>query len=387
MLAGIADFIRGHEPWKLVTENDSFGEMEAVEIGADWHGDGLILFRATEKELRNFRDRGTAVVLTSTEGPDLGFPRLVPDNARIGELAAEHLVECAVPHFAYLARGETLYREPLHASGVRLYARERLAGFRRRLGDFSREPRVHYLKGRPLWKPQAWRLVETEVAAFLDTLPQGCGLFVVDDALGAVVLRAADRIGRRVPEDLAVIAFGDDPAYCFANFPALSTIAYPAREFGRVAAELLWRQMEGGSAAAAARTELPPGPVVARESSDTLAIPDPEIRDLVRHIRLAAPHDPLRVAELAERSRLSLTTIKARFTTFLGHGPKQEIQRVRLAHLKNLLADPELSLATIAARMGFGSPHELSRFFLAGTGQRPGAWRGTPDNRRTPLRD
>ena len=372
--AGVVDFMRGREMWRLVTENRSYGEMEVVSIDRDWHGDGLILFRATEEELAAYRQRGQAVVLTSTEGPDLGFPRVVPDNAMVGRMAAEHLIECAVPHFAFLARGETFYREAEFAPGLRRYARERLAGFRGKLAEYALEPSVHYLKGRPLWKAQTWREVETEVMAFLDLLPKPCGLFVADDSLGAVALRAADRLGVKVPADLAVIGFGDDPGYCFATFPALSSIPYPGREVGRIAAELLWRQMKGDEVAGD-RTEIPLPDVVARESSDTLAIGDPAIRELVRLIRLRAPHDALQVSELAEHSSLSMTTIKSRFAGLLGHGPKQEIQRVRLRHLQRLLADPALSLAEIARRMKFGSAHELSRFFLTGTGQRPSEYR------------
>ncbi len=375
ILGGVVDFMRGHESWRLATENDSYGEMEAVKIDADWQGEGVILFRATEEELARFRARGMAVVLTSTEGPDLGFPRVVPDNARIGAMAAEHLVECAMPHFGFLARGETLYREKEFAPGLRRYARERLGGYRAKLAEYAREPRVHYLKGRPLWKAQTWREVETEAMAFLDTLPKPCGLFVVDDSLGAVVLRAADRLGLEVPGDLAVISFGDDPLYCHASLPALSTIAYPAHEVGMKAGEALWRQMNGENFPAGYRVEIPVDRLVPRESSDTLAVADPEIRELVRYIRLTAPHDPIRVSELAERSGLSQTTIKARFAASLGHGPKHEIQRVRLAHLQALLADRSLSLAEIARRMKFASAHELSRYFLAGTGRRPSDYR------------
>ncbi|BCU78783.1 HAD-IA family hydrolase [Luteolibacter sp. LG18] len=374
ILAGIVDFMREHELWRLATENDLYGEMEAVKLDQDWHGDGLILFRATEEELAVFRQRGQAVVLTSTEGPDLGFPRVVTDNAMIGARAAEHLIECSVPRFAFLARGETYYREEQFAPGHRRYSRERLGGFRAKLAEYGREPVVHYLKGRPLWKAQTWREIETEVMAFLDTLPSPCGLFVADDPLGAVALRAADRLGRRVPGDLAVVGFGDDAVCCYATYPALSSIAYPGREVGKRAAELLWRQMNGETGLTG-RTEIPVGNVIARESSDTLAIADPEIRELVRHIRLTAPHDPLRVSELAERSPLSMTTIKARFSTLLGHGPKQEIQRVRLQHLRHLLAHTDLSLATIARDMNFVSAHELSRFFLSETGQRPTEFR------------
>ncbi|WP_035603312.1 HAD-IA family hydrolase [Haloferula sp. BvORR071] len=374
VMEGVVDFMRAHQAWRLVTENRSYGEMESVLIDKDWHGDGLILFRASEEELAEFKRRGQAVVLLSTEGPDLGFPRVVPDNARIGAMAAEHLIECSVPNYAFLARGETFYREAQFAPGLRRYARERLAAFRSKLAEYALEPAVHYLKGRPLWKAQSWREVETEVMAFLDLLPKPCGLFVVDDSLGAVALRAADRLGIQVPGELAVIGFGDDSEYCFSTFPALSSIAYPGREIGREAAALLWRQMNG-EALPPGRTEIAVQNLVVRESSDTLAIADPQIRELVRLIRLRAPREALLVSELEDLTPLSMTTIKARFAALLGHGPKQEIQRVRLRHLQQLLADPAQSLAEIARRMQFASAHELSRFFLAETGERPSDFR------------
>lgn len=379
ILSGVVEFMRTREYWRLTTENNSHGEMETVRLDENWHGDGLILFRATERELENFRKRGQAVVLTSTEGPDGGFPRVVPDNPQIGRMAADHLLECAVPQFAFLARGETLYAEPEFASGHRHYSRERLQGYRARLAEFSLEPVVHYLSGHPLWVPDAWRNVLAEAMAFLKSLPLPCGMFVADDALGAVALRAADALGLKVPDSLAVIGFGDDPAYCFATLPALSTIVYPARRVGREAAELLWKQMNG-EPFPAGRTVLPVKDYAIRDSTDTLAIPDQEIRDLVRYIRLRAPHDSLRVSELAERSGLSQTTIKSRFAEHLGCGPKQEIQRVRLLYLQHLLRNTQLSLTKIARSMKFGSAHELSRFFLTETGYRPGEYRreGTP---------
>jgi len=374
VLGGVLDFMRGHETWRLVTENDSYGEMEAVKIDERWRGDGAILFRATEAELVAFRKRGMAVVLTSTEGPDLGYPRVVPDNHEIGRLAAFHLIECQLPNFAFLARGETFYREEQFAPGLRVYARLRLRGFRDELQAYAHEPQVHYLRGRPLWQAHTWREIQTEVMAFLDALPVPCGLFVADDSLGGVVLRAADTLGKKVPRELAVIGYGDDPNYCFATFPALSSIAHPSREIGARAAELLRQQMAGETVEPGSRT-VPVGRVIPRESSDMLAIADPEIRELVRHIRRRAPREALRVAELADHSALSMTTIKERFTASLGHGPKQEIQRVRLHHLKHLLGDPSLSLAEIARRMQFGSAHELSRFFLSTAGLRPSDYR------------
>lgn len=372
--AGLVDFMRGHELWRIVTENNSYGEMEALKIDRNWHGDGLLLFRAGLAELETFRKRGIAVVLTSSEGPDGGFPRVVPDNREIGRIAARHLIECNLSNIAFLARGEVLYKEEEFAPGHRVYARRRLAGFRETLADYSMAPIVHYLKGRPLWESHIWREVQTEVMAFLESLPKPCGLFAVDDSLGAVVLRAADMLGIKVPDELAIIGYGDDPNYCYATFPAMSSIPHPGLEIGFRAAELLHDQMAGKPVETGPHI-VPVHSVVQRESSRILAIEDPEIRDLVAWIRRTAPHDPLRVSELAERSSLSLTSLKTRFNECLGHSPKQEIKRVRLAHLQHLLRATDLPIAEIARRMKFASPHELSRFFLAETGERPTSFR------------
>jgi LacI family transcriptional regulator len=375
-MEGVTDFLRTREPWTLVTENDSFGEMEAIRIDRDWTGSGLILFRATQEELTAFRQRGVAVVITSTEGPSEGFPRVIPDNHRVGRIAAEHLIACGLENYAFLARGETIYREQEFAPGLRRYARERLGGYRERLSEFARQPFVHYLQGRPLWKKETWREVEAETSEFLSRLPRPCGLFAVDDALASVAIRAAARLGIRVPEDLAIIGFGDDPAYCFSSSPALSTIVYPGFSVGKCVAKLLEQQMSGASIPPGSlRTTVPPGGVITRRSSDTLGLVDPSIQEIIRHIRLEAPRDPIRVSELVAGSSLSLTTIKARFSAALGHGPKQEIQRVRLAHLRTLLLDPRLSFAHISEHMGFVSCHEMGRFFTRSTGESPTSFR------------
>ena len=373
-MRGVVEFMRGHELWRLITENDSYGEMEATRIDADWQGDGLILFRATEAELAAFRKRGIAVVIASSEGPDGGFPRVVPDNAQIGRAAAAHLIERNFDDLAFLARGETYYQEEIFAPGLRTYARQRLRGFSEYLSRYSLEPTVHYLRGRPLWKPESWRQIQTEVMAFLETLPQPCGLFTADDSLGAVALKAADLLGMRVPQDLAVIGYGDDHAYCYSTFPALSSIEHPGRAIGFKAAECIQAQLEGGACDTPSQI-VPIGPTIARESSDTLSIEDPIIFDLVSWIRHQAPHDPIRVSELAERSGLSMTTLKHRFAEALGHSPKQEIKSTRLIHLKRLLLRNELTLGQIAEAMKFTSAHQLSRFFQTETGERPSDYR------------
>ncbi|MEJ6778333.1 MAG: helix-turn-helix domain-containing protein [Akkermansiaceae bacterium] len=76
-----------------------------------------------------------------------------------------------------------------------------------------------------------------------------------------------------------------------------------------------------------------------------------------------------------EQTSYSHSTVKMKFSQHLGHSPKKEISRARLAHLEFLLGDPSLSLAEIASMMQFSSTHELGRFFMRETGERPGAYR------------
>lgn len=370
MMKGAVDYMDHAKNWRLVTENNSAGELEAIKIDENWEGDGLILFRATEAELRSFKKRGIAVVLTSSEGPDGGYPRVLPDNEAAGRAAALHLIELKLSRFAFIGRSETIYQEEQFASGSRTYSKQRLAGYRSQLEDYSFTPHFHFLKGQPLWEPDSWRKIQAETMAFLKTLPEPCGLFVADDSLGAVVIRAAQALQIKVPQKLAVIGYGDDPVFCYAARPSMSSIAHPAKNIGFHAAELLDRQLAGENLDNLIQA-LPIKGVVPRASSDILAIQDPLIRDLVMWIRRRAPFDSIRVTELVERCPFSLTTLKERFAKELGCSPKQEIKRIRLAHLKHVIETTQLEFPKIAANMKFSSTRELIRFFTSETGTHP----------------
>lgn len=71
-------------------------------------------------------------------------------------------------------------------------------------------------------------------------------VFAVADTLAIGAIKAFRRVGRRVPEDVAVMGFDDIPvAQVFE--PALTTIAQPVRELGAVAAQLLLKRLAGGA--------------------------------------------------------------------------------------------------------------------------------------------
>lgn len=358
---GILDHMRLHERWELRDENNGYGELEPTQIDADWRGDGIITFRATEAELAAWRARGLAVVNISSEGSCGAYPRVIPDNAAAGELAARHLIACGLHHFVFIGRGAVSYpgREQW-VSGERRYVAERLAGFTRALAQSGMQPDVRLLPALTYDARTTWKSVTESVRAILATLPRPCGVFAVDDMLGVSVLRTAASLGLRVPEDLAVIGFGDDATFCHLTHPAMSSVCYPGRALGALAAARLAEQWAGRATPAV--SVVPVSAVNARESTDCLAVADPEVARLIALIRTRAAREPLLVSEVFAATKLSPTSVKDRFNTVLGHGPKVEIIATRLRRLRYLMSETASSDESIARATGFASVGEMRRF-------------------------
>jgi len=65
-----------------------------------------------------------------------------------------------------------------------------------------------------------------------------------NDSAAIGVLRAAHTLGMKVPQDLSVAGFDNIPLAAFWS-PALTTVAQPIREQGRLAARILLDKIEG----------------------------------------------------------------------------------------------------------------------------------------------
>lgn len=90
--------------------------------------------------------------------------------------------------------------------------------------------------------------------------------------------------GVAVPEQIAVLGVDNDEVLCSVSFPPLSSIDPNSSRIGYEAAALLDRMMAGEPLEENA-VWVQPGQVVARQSTDILAIDDPEAALAVRFIR------------------------------------------------------------------------------------------------------
>ncbi len=91
------------------------------------------------------------------------------------------------------------------------------------------------------------------MADLLAAAPDLDAVFVASDLMAVGALRTLRAAGRRVPDDVAVVAF-DDAAIAATSDPDLTTMAQPVAEMVPLMIELLTRQIDGATDDTESRT-------------------------------------------------------------------------------------------------------------------------------------
>ena len=89
----------------------------------------------------------------------------------------------------------------------------------------------------------------------------------------------------------------------------------------------------------------------------------------------ADPAAPWSNDRLAAEAGVSRPTLARRFTALVGHPPMSYLTWWRLILAATLLRDTPDTLATVAGRVGYGSPYALSHAFEREFGTTPGRYR------------
>jgi len=361
VFAGVVEHLAVNPAWKLHTPQ-GLGAQPISDLPG-WRGHGMITDQTEPSRARFLRSRPFPVVVTRVAFGNHGLPAVWPDDAAIGRMAAEHLLQCRLPNFAFAGN-----------SGHRS-SRERFASFHARLAEEGIAPAV--LDGvTPFYQtgPGPWRPMHRRLRAWVRALPKPCSIYAFADPEAAEVLLACQAEGIAIPEQVAVLGTNDESLVCPLTSPPLSSVRWPARAVGREAAQLLDRLIAG---APTPRTPLriqPPG-VAVRTSTDFIALGDPSLVRAVSLARSEAPHRDIGVDELARAAGMSLRTFSRKFTAAAGRTPHAEIARLRMQHACELLTRTGLPIKEIADRLGFPTPEAFCRFFRKQRGLTPGTFR------------
>jgi LacI family transcriptional regulator len=105
-----------------------------------------------------------------------------------------------------------------------------------------------------------------------------------------------------------------------------------------------------------------------------LAIHDAAVVAALNFIRGHAA-DEIRVDDVARHAAQGRRMLEYKFRDLVGHTILEEIRRVRVQWVKQLLSDTDLAMPAIARRSGFSTPQRMSVVFRQVTGLTPSAYR------------
>lgn len=358
ILAGIGEYACQRGGWLIEFEERGLLEMPG-ELHRRWRGDGIITRTAAATVRRWIRRCGVPAVELLGLRRD-GPAKVHADNALAARLAVRHLADCGLTDFGFFTLGQSWWIDMCREGFAAEVAEKKCK-------DHVFQPRVRRLL--PYWQESH----RPGALAWLDAIPKPIGVVTSGQTEGVCLLNLCRQAGIAVPEQVAIVSASDDPMISSVTTPPLSGIDLQPRRIGYEAAALMDRMMSG-EPVPASPIWIPPLSVVARQSSNLLAVRDPALAAALQFIRENACCG-IDVSEVAKAAAVSRRVLERRFRERLKRSPKAEILRVRVETAKRLLADSNLSIQQIADRAGFASYKHFAEIFRRATSETPRAFR------------
>lgn len=196
--------------------------IDGIIFGTANHDDELIV---------DLSERNYPMTLMARDVPAAQVNRVLVDDGAGGELAAGHLLELGHTRLAMVTEPERI-----HSS------QQRARGFMQNVKDAGLDAVLLEATG-------------SDIAAgvkaaeqLLSTSDRPTAVFAANDLLAIGIVRAAENLGLRIPEDLSVVGF-DGTVMAKVTQPPLTTIVQPMRDMGQAAAKLLLETLQNGGEA------------------------------------------------------------------------------------------------------------------------------------------
>ena len=359
VLEGITQYVRHHERWSIFLPEQERGGRPPQWLGR-WRGDGIIARIETDEIAASLRKAKLPVVDVSAARHLPDIPWVETDDEAIAELGVQHLLNrgfrnlayCGYPGFNWSNWRRDKFRSLVESAGVAASVYDSLS---RNAPKYS------------------WDREKRGLAKWLSGLPRPIGIFACYDIQAQKLLEVCRELSIAVPEEIAVLGVDNDQLLCELSDPPLSSIICNTQRTGFEAAALLDRMMNGEQIDSAPVLVAPMG-IRARQSTDILAIDDPDVATALRFIREHAL-EGINVADVIRHVPLSRRVLESRFKKILGRSPHEELTRLKLDRIKELLTETDLSLSDIARRTGFEHDEYMCVFFRKLKGMPPGQFR------------
>ena len=330
---------RNKVDWEVVASVE--GNVESMEFLKFIKCDGAFVRLLNDEMASVARTIDFPVVNISSWLADPGVHTVIFDEARRGQLAAEHFLDKGFERFVcinspgghFIKRREQGYVERVLQEGRQCWSFA-LSSFRPAVGELRR------------------------LACDLRKLSPPFAIFCTNDPAAPVIFEACQSAEIVIPQDAAVIGAIDRKDICFGCKPSLSSVYPDENAICKTAVELLDKLMDGPAVPPQMVLRKPEG-VIERESSDTFATNDSELAQAIEFIRRNVQHG-IDVSDVVKQANVSRITLERRFRKHLAASPKEFITRLRVKRTKDLLkANREMSLQEVAERCGFSDRNRM----------------------------
>lgn len=360
LLAGIVRYMRMHDRWSVFLEQRDLFKQPPRWLNK-WQGDGIISRATTPRLLDAISDTGVPFVELTDRKGDVEFSQIRSDDAAIGKMGAEHLLERGFKRFGYCGYKGEAWSKRREESFVKTIDQKSS-------GSCSLYNSTWQGRGARNWEDEQLCIIE-----WLQTLTPPFAVMACNDIRGRQIIDACSELDLAVPEQVVVVGVDDDELLCRMCSPPLSSVIPNAQAVGFRAAEVLASLMDGKSPASEVQLIKPLG-VATRQSTDAVAIDDPDIAAALRYIREYACRG-ITVAEVVRDNSVSRSTLERQVRKYLGRTPQEEIRFVQIKRARELLISTDLSAEQIAPLCGFEHPEYLHVVFKRVTGTTIGVFR------------
>jgi DNA-binding LacI/PurR family transcriptional regulator len=218
----------------LIGQSKESFDREKNNVEDLMHGqvDGVIISLSREttevEHLQHLQRRGIPLVFFDRHTDLVEAPSVIVDNRKAAKNAVDHLIENGYKRIAYLAGPTNL-----------LISNQRLMGYQDALREAGFDFFAHHLLHNDFTPEKTC----ANVKALLDMADPPDALLCVSDRIAFTAIHFIKTSGRKVPDDVGVVSFNDDPM-CALFTPSLTSVAQPISDFGKQTVQLLLRQIK-----------------------------------------------------------------------------------------------------------------------------------------------
>lgn len=206
---------------------DPVKEKDYIEMLKRNRVDGIIMGSHT-LEVEEYMNLHSPLVTIDRKIGSIPF--ISSDNYKGGELATELLIRKGCKKIAHICGNLEL----------ELLANQRSEAFEHIAAKHAIE---HLTIQTDMNVFDQWQYERIIRSLFLEH-PDIDGVFATSDIIAAFAVKECGRSGKRVPDDVRIVGYDDVNAASWLT-PAITTVKQPISEIGRLAVELIRKQMDG----------------------------------------------------------------------------------------------------------------------------------------------